>query len=434
MSSALERWKPGRGEFDRGAAAHLLARAGLGYSAEQLESALERGLDATVDALFDEPAHDPALLTAIDTLLGAGKIEALQAWWMALILGGRAPLRERLTLHWHDHFATSWDKVQDVRLMHGQNELFRARGAGDFRVLLREVARDPAMLVWLDGNSNRKGHANENFAREVLELFALGIGNYTERDVTEAARAFTGWGVDARKFRFAAKDHDEGEKLLFGRSGALDGEAALEQILAQPACSRHIATRLLREFGGTEPSVELVSGLARELVAGEWSIGRALAVILRSRWFHAPERRRNRIAGPVELVALSVRKLGASIAPARAAAACHEMGQTLFRPPSVKGWDGGRAWINAGTWLARHEFLVELAHAAATASAAQTADSWQAHWRALNARALAERVQERLLQSQTFADALEQSIASAGGDPLEPALVLALTAPEYHLT
>ncbi|MBM3975665.1 MAG: DUF1800 domain-containing protein [Planctomycetes bacterium] len=365
MTQALERWRPARGEFDRAAAAHLLGRAGLGISRQQLERAVVNGLDATLDALFEEPEHDPTLLTSIDLLLGTGSIESLQAWWMALMLGGRAPLRERLTLFWHDHFATAWDKVRDTRLMHRQNALFRKHGSGDFRVLLREVARDPAMLVWLDGNSNRKGHANENFAREVMELFALGIGNYSERDVSEAARAFTGWGVDGRRFRFAAADHDGGEKNLFGKVGRWDGDRALELILAQPVCARHVCRSLLQEYGGSAPTAAEVEPLAAELVRNDWNIAPVLRTILSSRWFFAPERRACRIAGPVELVVRVQARLELSLAPARAAAACESMGQALFRPPSVKGWDGGRAWINAGTWLARHEYMVELAREAA---------------------------------------------------------------------
>jgi uncharacterized protein (DUF1800 family) len=405
MTQALERWHPARGAFDRAAAAHLLGRAGLGFSRQQLERAVVDGLDATLDALFEEPEHDPTLLTSIDMLLGTGSIESLQAWWMALMLGGRAPVRERLTLFWHDHFATAWDKVRDTRLMHRQNALFRKHGSGDFRVLLREVASDPAMLVWLDGNSNRKGHANENFAREVMELFALGIGNYSEQDVSEAARAFTGWGVDGRRFRFAAADHDDGKKALFGDLGHWDGNRALELILAQPACARHVCRSLLQEYGGSAPTATEVEPLAAELVRSSWNVARVLRTIFSSRWFFAPERRACRIAGPVELVVRVRARLDLSLAPARAAAACENMGQALFRPPSVKGWDGGRAWINAGTWLARHEYMVELAREAARD---ERAEVW--------ARELAS----------------EHSVECGSLEPVE-AMATILTSPQFHL-
>jgi uncharacterized protein (DUF1800 family) len=405
MSVLLERWRPGRGEFDRAAAIHLLQRAGLGFGPAAVAAALERGLDATIDALFDEPQHDATLSGSIGSLLGTGSIESLQAWWLALVLGAHAPARERLTLLWHDHFATSWDKVQDVRLMHGQNELFRRHGGGDFRELLRLAARDPAMLVWLDGNSNRRGHPNENFAREVMELFALGLGNYTERDIAEAARAFTGRGVELRRFRFAPAYHDDGEKSLFGRSGRFDGDAALELILAHPACSRHVARTLLEHYAGAAPPERVVPQHPRAPAPHDWNVAHAVAVILRSRWFFEPARRSTRIAGPVELVARAIARLGASVAPARAAQACAAMGQSLFRPPSVKGWDGGAAWINAGSWIARHEFLVELARDAAT-------------------RAGADEL------ARDFAD--EIGVDVAGLEPAE-ALAATLTAPEFHL-
>ena len=176
----LDPWRPRAGQWDRAAAQHLFRRAGFGARPAELELALSEGLEATLVRVFAD-GTPPELLASIQPLLPAGELEHLQAWWMALILEGGSPLRERMTLVWHDHFATSNDKVGDVRLMYAQNELFRVHGLGDFRTLLKAVARDPAMLRWLDGESNRRGHANENFARELLELFALGLGNYGER-------------------------------------------------------------------------------------------------------------------------------------------------------------------------------------------------------------------------------------------------------------
>ena len=189
-SGLLEPWQPQAGEWDRSAVLHLFRRAGFGARPEELELALAEGLEPTLARLLADRAA-PELRASIQPLLATGELELLQAWWMALILEGGAPLRERMALVWHGHFASSNDKVGDVRLMFAQNELFRTHGLGDFRALLRAVARDPAMLRWLDGDSNRRGHPNENFAREAMELFTLGIGNYGERDVQEAARAFS---------------------------------------------------------------------------------------------------------------------------------------------------------------------------------------------------------------------------------------------------
>jgi uncharacterized protein (DUF1800 family) len=279
---------------------------------------------------------------------------------MALILADGAPLRERVTLMWHDHFATSNEKVDDVRLMYAQNQLFRDHGLGDFRALLHAIAKDPAMLLWLDGNANRRGHPNENFAREVLELFALGIGNYSEHDVLEAARCFTGWGVQGRGFTLRTNDHDAGVKELFGRHGSLTGEDAIDAVLDHPACTRWVARKLLEEFVAPVPEPTWIAEVAQELVDRDWSIEATLRTILNSTLFFGPEARRSRIAGPVEFVAIAVHVLGARVSPTRASTWAAEMGQSLLRPPSVKGWPGMRQWINAGTWIARHNAMTVL--------------------------------------------------------------------------
>ncbi len=359
--AALERWRPAKGAWNRAAAAHLFRRAGFGALPAEVELALANGFEVTLEDLLARDEHDPRLVQGIEALLPAGSTDQLAAWWMSLLLTNGAPLRERVTLLWHDHFATSDRKVEDARSMHRQNTLFREQGLGDFRALLHGIAKDPAMLVWLDGNSNRVGHPNENFAREVLELFALGIGNYTERDVQEAARAFTGWGTSGRSFVFREQDHDSGAKTLLAREGLERGEEALDALLDHPACPRFVARKLLEEFVAPAPLESWIEETACVLVERDWNVRATLEVVLASELFFSSAARRSRIAGPVELVATSIRTLGARTAPSRAAEAARAMGQSLFRPPSVKGWDGMRAWINAGTWVARHNFLVRLA-------------------------------------------------------------------------
>ncbi|MCK6447872.1 MAG: DUF1800 domain-containing protein [Planctomycetes bacterium] len=350
----LEPWKPTRAEpWDRAAAAHLLRRAGFGASPTSLVRAVEDGPERTLERLFAPEGHAPELHDGITSLLASGNHELLQAWWMALLLANGDPLGERVTLFWHDHFATSIAKVDDVRLMHRQNSLLRAHGLGDFRKLLHAMAKDPAMLVWLDGNQNRRGHPNENFAREVLELFALGIGHYDERDIQEAARAFTGWGTDGREFAFHRDHHDDGPKTVFGKTGRHDGDAVIELVLAHPECPRFVARRLIEEFVAVEVGRDVIAALGAELVARDWSIAATLRTLLGSKLFFARDARRARIAGPVELVVGIALALELEIAPREAAALAARMGQALFRPPSVKGWDGGRTWINAGTWLER---------------------------------------------------------------------------------
>lgn len=359
----LDRWQPSRGEWNRAAATHLLRRAGFGARPGEAERFVDQGLEASLEEVFARDEHEAWRVEGVKALLPTDDADKLAAWWMSLILAGGAPLRERVTLMWHDHFATSNDKVDDARLMYRQNQLFREQGLGDFRELLHATAKDPAMLVWLDGNSNRRGQANENFAREVMELFALGIGNYTEHDVQEAARAFTGWGTQGRSFVFRESQHDPGEKVILGRRGSFGGEQALDLILEHPACARHVARRLLQEFVAPTPEPQWIEEAAAVLLACDWNIGLTIAAILSSELFFAPEARRSRIAAPVELLAMSVCALDARVSPQEAAQAAARMGQSLYRPPSVKGWDGMRTWINAGTWVARHNTLAGLARA-----------------------------------------------------------------------
>ena len=433
-AGVLRPWRPRADEWDAAAVAHLLRRAGFGGTLAERERARAAGLEMTLERLFEDP-RESELRDAARPLLAAGSLELLQAWWMGLILAGEAPLRERLTLVWHDHFATSNDKVDDVRLMHRQNELLRTHGLGDFRVLLHEIARDPAMLVWLDGDSNRRGQPNENFAREVMELFALGIGAYAEADVHEAARAFSGWGTEGRSASFRPQHHDAGEKTIFGQRGAWSADDALDLILAQPACSRHVARVLLEAFVAPAPETAWIDALAAELCAQDWHVGRTLAVLLRSELFFSPAIRRSRIAGPVELVALAARSLDATLAPQRAARLASDMGQALFRPPSVKGWDGGRAWIHSGTWIARHNALVLLAEGAEDEGIRRDLA------RVLGARPNAElpaRVLDVLLPGAAT-PALREALARAV-EPLTDAerartvaAALVLTAPEFQL-
>ena len=436
-SEFLRPWRPSAGEWKRAAVMHLVRRAGFGATPEQLERGLSQGLESTLAELFEDRS-DPALRQAVRPLLGAESLELLQAWWMSLILEGGAPLRERMTLVWHDLFATSNDKVDDVRLMHGQNELFRSSGLGDFRSLLHGVARDPAMLLWLDGDSNRRGHANENFAREVMELFALGIGHYTEDDIRSAGRAFTGWGTEGRAFVLRPQHHDPDSKTIFGHTGNWDGDQVIDLILEQPACARHVAQTLLEAFVAPGPEPEWIEATAALLVASDWNVGRTLETLLASELFFSPRARRARIAGPVELLAVATRTLGAHVPPKLAARLASEMGQALFRPPSVKGWDGGRSWINAGSWIARHNALVRLAQAQHEPQDGIEVDLAGAFAQPASSANLPELVTRTLLPDLEPAR-LAPTLARVASDAsdldrnLAATTALVLTSPEYQL-
>lgn len=358
---ALRPWKPGHGDWDAAAAGHLLRRAGLGGTLEEIETAVHEGPARAVERLLgDEAVIEPAL----DALLSTRDPVWLQAWWIERMLGGRAPLRERVALVWHGHFATSNDKVDDVRRMHAQYETLRSHGLGDFRILLAAVLRDPAMVVWLDGDSNRAGHPNENLARELLELFALGIGHYTEKDVLETARALTGLEPRGDRVLFHRDRHDPGTKSILGQTGRWAPEDVVTLVCGHPACARHVARRLLVDFVAPAPEPDWIEELAGVLVGSGWSLEVTLRVLLGSSLFFSERARRNRISAPVECLVSAARALSARARPTALARAAGRMGQELFRPPSVEGWKGGRSWLDVGTWIARHNALVELVDAA----------------------------------------------------------------------
>ena len=297
--------------------------------------------------------------------------QELKAWWMGEMLGSQTPLAERMTLFWHGHFATSQQKVVRSQAMWRQHQLLRAQGLGNFGGLLHTVARDPAMLAYLDGASNRKEAPNENFAREVMELFTLGEasqgGGYSEQDVREAARAFTGWSIERDDFAFRLRPafHDGGSKTVFGRSGAFDGDAVLDLMLEQPAAARFITTRLWREFVSPAPEGPEFDAIAARFRASGYDIATVLHDLLLSDSFWATENRGALVKSPVELVVGAVRQFGLQPPDAlplvRKSA---QLGQNLLVPPNVKGWPGYTDWINATRLLERKRFAEQLFRAA----------------------------------------------------------------------
>jgi uncharacterized protein (DUF1800 family) len=272
------------------------------------------------------------------------------------MLKGANPAREKLALFWHGHFATSNFKVDNVRLMLNQVDLFRQKGAGRFEELLLEVARDPAMLLWLDGNSNRRGKPNENFARELMELFSLGIGNYTENDIKEAARAFTGWHVQDNQFSFTPRAHDADPKVIFGKTGPFGGEEVVTMCAEREAGAEFIAGKLFEFYVHPSPGAPLKKELGQTFTRAGRQVGEFLAALLSSRVFHSAKARRALVAGPADYAVGSLRTLGATAGAKALARAMAAMGQDLLAPPSVKGWDQGQAWLSSATLLERYRF------------------------------------------------------------------------------
>ena len=424
-TAPLERWSPGPDDWDAAAVQHLFLRTGLGASPERAASALASGFETSHAQLIDEAAETAASDVSVAAHLG--RADLLAASWFERLTRpatGCAGLRERMALVWHDHFATSIAKVGDAVLMARQIDLFRTHGLGDFRELLARVMRDPAMLVWLDGTRNRKGAPNENLARELFELFALGRGNYGEADVKEAARGLSGWRVDGRRARFRGRDHDDGIKEVLGVHGPLDTDGVVEATVTHPACPRFVARRLATAFVADDPGDHLVDALGVELVANDWDVLATVSTLLASRAFFAPSSRGARIASPVEFLCRAQLSLGAPTAPLDLASAAEAMGQVLYAPPSVEGWRPGRAWIGAASWIARERTSWRQAE-----DWSESDDSAE-----LAPNALAHALLERLLPNAP-SDWRDDYVASAErfDHPRAELCRALLAAPDFHL-
>jgi hypothetical protein len=289
--------------------------------------------------------------------LRANSIETqrLGVWWANRMLTTKRPLEEKLTLFWHGHFATGDAKVRDYRMMLRQNEMLRTHAEGPLRDLLVGILEDPAMLVYLDNGENVKKHPNENFGRELLELFTMGVGNYTERDVREAARAFTGWTNDVLEFKIDKEQHDAGEKTFLGRSGPLDGADIIDTILNQKVTGEHVAAKMYRFFVRDEISPAVRTELGREFKGSGYQLRPLLKHIFLSKDFYSSASMATQIKSPVLLVVSTYRKMGLRELPTIPdfGRLTGGLGQTLFDPPNVAGWAGGRTWITPATLLQR---------------------------------------------------------------------------------
>lgn len=346
---------------------HLHRRAAFAAPWDVLQRDLADGPQAAVERLLkggpnDDPADEYQTMarTIGDAAMASGSPGRLQAWWFYRMLKSPDPLGERLALVWHNHFATSNRKVQDLVMMRSQNELFRQHARGPFGELLVAVVKHPAMLSWLDADSNRKGHPNENLARELMELFTLGIGNYSEGDVKAAARALTGWTIVAGQFGFREQRHDEGDKTILGHTGPWTGDQLLEMLLNDPATPRRLAWRICQALMG-EGVVddEALSQLADGLRAHDLDIAWAAETVLRSQLFFSDENLQARVVGPVELVVGSLRALELVDPPPSTLLVAEwatRMGQELFYPPNVGGWNEGRSWLASRSIVARANF------------------------------------------------------------------------------
>jgi uncharacterized protein (DUF1800 family) len=351
---------------------HLHRRAGFAATWAEIRRDLKDGPRASIDrVLAGKSATEgvPAGFHRTADLLGKSADPSsdparLKAWWVYRMLFSPDPLTERLTLLWHNHFATSNLKVENLAWMRRQNELFRKLGRGPFGDLLSAVVHDPALLVWLDAPSNRKGHPNENLARELMELFTLGVGHYTEKDVKEAARALTGWGIDEGAFTEVPARHDPGEKTILGKKGPWKGDDLVRMVLEHPATARRLAWRICEWLLGEKAlKTADLGALAAGLRGRKLDIGWAVETVLRSRAFFAEENLGGRVLGPVEYVIGAARALELFDPPSSTlvlAEWCARLGQNLFYPPNVGGWPGGRSWLTTRSLIGRANYAAAL--------------------------------------------------------------------------
>lgn len=385
-------------------ARHLLVRTGFAPSQDEVDALTGQSASAAVSGLIAHAQSRPPLQPTYappDFVAQAPPIPyrllksreeqqaqrqqqlreglEMKAWWLREMMASPTPLRERMTLFWHNHFATSQQKVNRSQAMWKQQQVLRTHALGSFKSLLHDVAKDPAMLIYLDGANSRKEAPNENFAREVMELFTLGEathgGNYSERDIKEAARAFTGWSVEREdlSFKFRPAFHDDGPKTLLGRTGNFDGDEALDILLDQPAAARFVVSKLWREFVSPTPDEAQVERIARRFKASDYSIATALNELLLTDAFWLDANRGSLVKSPVDLVVGTVRQFNFHTTDALPfALKSAQLGQNLLVPPNVKGWPGQNDWINATTLLERKRFTEQLFRAVELKGEAKT--------------------------------------------------------------
>ena len=378
--------------------AHLMRRAGFGATRDELDSLVAQGYEATVDALLDPPSHaripDDLIRRYHPNQSAMMDRGSTSANWLYRMISTRAPLQEKIALFWHGIFATGYPKVMHGKLIADQIGMFRANGLGSFRTLLAELSKDPAMILWLDNRTNHKDAINENYGRELLELFSMGVGNYTEDDVKECARAFTGWTIEneqymavkanndsiwpygrlAGRFEYRADDHDDGERVFLGHKGRLSGEEIVDVICEQPATARFVSRHIYNFFVADEPPVPAwphipprdpaaIETLAEAYFEGGYEIGHMLRVLFNSDFFRSEDSWYRKVKSPVELVVGVCHLTGEFEGPARSIVERNQqvaiMGQELINPPSVEGWHTGAEWLNTGTVVERVNFAAE---------------------------------------------------------------------------
>ena len=368
--------------------AHLMRRAGFSATREELEANVARGYQAVVEDLLHpgDPQNMPDDIIRryhVDQY-EARQLDGAAAYWAYRMITTKCPLEEKIALFWHGLFATGYSKLNQAPTLLNQIDMFRRFGLGSFRDLLVELSKDPAMIIWLDNNDNHKDAINENYGRELLELFSMGIGNYSEQDIKECARTFTGWtlgnaeymsvramkdsiwpyGRIAWHFAYRDDDHDDGEKTFLGETGRFDGGDTVDIIVKQEAAARFLSTRLFQFFGADEidddERRQVVESMMRSYFESGYEVRSVLRTLFSSSWFKSERARFTRVKSPAELVVGAIRVAGSYRTPTLGVQLVgHQigfMGQGLLQPPTVEGWHEGVEWIDSGSLVERVNF------------------------------------------------------------------------------
>lgn len=443
------------------AAAHLLSRAGFGGTPDEVLALHAKGMDGAVASLLEAPddsdlfpppsasvpqnilelrmqlkgksEQEKRALQSVIRREEYRKMADLRAWWLNRMRWSPFPAREKAVLFWHGHWATSIEKVKDAFAMWQQNETLRACALGRFEPMVREISRDPAMMRYLDLSQSKREQPNENFARELMELFTLGEGHYTESDIHESARAFTGYRINPQtlQFTFADWQHDEGEKSFFGFKGNFSGDDIIGFLTADPQCARFLSRKLWVFYASGNPSKELVDALAETYRALHLNTGELLGTIFRSREFYGPDVVRKQIKSPVQWIVQATKELKIPL-PSGTDGMIRQLGQTPFAPPNVKGWDGGRAWISSATLLLRYNMAGNIVEGPGV-------DPDKILPPSLDANAACDTIGQRLFQFSMNGTLQKQFLSYLSDHPPEKnvrrdLIHLMMSTPDYQLT
>lgn len=432
---------------------HLLRRAGFGATPAELKTYSALGIAKTTQILLNYSTVPNPTVDRVEKLYTFDFTNGheLQRWWLLRMLYSTHPLEEKMTLFWHSLLTSALSKVQP-EMLYVQNVFLREHALADFPTMLKGISKDPAMMIWLDLQTNRKGHANENFARELMELFTMGVGNYSEQDVRESARAFTGYGLryngkyeqgvfNPPVFQFLPGQHDDGAKTFLGHTGNFTGDDIIDIIVKQPATAEYLCKRLFSWFAYEDPEPTVLNALTRTYFSSNYSVRALVEQILTSSAFYSGKAYRALVKSPTEYVIGSARAFDMVTDGITLPNAMPAMGQALFNPPNVAGWPGGTTWLNSGAWLARLNFANALVAAGpAFFRNAASMETWLQAQTGGSSTAALHFLLNAMLDGNV-GDAQKQAMLAFGNDATLPMAdrlrglaYLSLALPEYHLS